>query len=110
MGPTNIVAKATVFARSLPKRMDTQDEPTWADLNGGMDRLPDLADITSCIRSKLDKKADLRRAIARDNSAGFKIVNGLPDCQCSSNFRFDFPSIEATSFLQDLAHLRGLIK
>ena len=47
----------------------TQVEPIWADLNGGMDRLPDLADTTTRIRSKLNKKADLRRAIAlaRDN-------------------------------------------
>jgi hypothetical protein len=55
----------------------TQVEPIWADLNGGMDRLPDLADITTRIRSKLNKKAGLRRAIARDNSAGFKIINGV---------------------------------
>ena len=25
----------------------TQVEPIWADLNGGMDRLPDLADVTT---------------------------------------------------------------
>ena len=27
----------------------TQVEPIWADINGGMDRLPDLADITTRI-------------------------------------------------------------
>ena len=37
----------------------TQVEPIWADLNGGMDRLPDLADITTCIRTSLMKKSDL---------------------------------------------------
>jgi hypothetical protein len=47
----------------------TQVEPIWADLIGGMDRLPDLADITTRIRTKLNKKAELRRAIARNNSA-----------------------------------------
>ena len=26
-----------------------QVEPIWANLNGGMDCLPDLADITMCI-------------------------------------------------------------
>src|ERR1700728_875291 len=55
----------------------TQVEPIWADLNGGMDRLPDLADITTRIRLSLNKKSELRRAIARDNSADFKIINGL---------------------------------
>jgi fatty acid synthase subunit alpha len=95
----------------------TQVEPIWADLNGGMDRLPDLADITSRIRSKLNNIADLRRAIARDNSADFKIVNGVEaerlfqtvNILPRANFRFGFPSLEATSSLQDLAHLQGLI-
>ena len=55
----------------------TQVEPIWADLNGGMDHLPDLADVTTRIHSKLNKKADLRRAIAHDNSVDFKIINGV---------------------------------
>ena len=54
----------------------TQVEPIWADLNGGRDRLPDLADTTH-IHSKLNQKADLCHAIACDNlnSADFKIIN-----------------------------------
>ena len=52
----------------------TQVEPIWADLNGGMDRLPDLADITTRIRLSLNKTSELRRAIARDNAADFKIT------------------------------------
>ena len=82
-----------------------------------MDRLPDLADITIHICSKLNKKADLRRAIAGDNFADFKIINGVK-AEClfqtvnvllRANFCFDFPSLEATGSLQDLAHLQGLI-
>ena len=42
-----------------------------------MDRLPDLADITTRIRSELNKKADFRHAIACDNSVDFKIINGV---------------------------------
>ncbi|OBZ77096.1 hypothetical protein A0H81_03486 [Grifola frondosa] len=45
----------------------TQVEPIWADLNGGMDCLPDLAEITTRrVRRNLNKKSELRRAIARD--------------------------------------------
>ena len=94
MGPTNIVAheleshsvcmfSAKEMAFNILSLMHpllfsiTQVEPIWADLNGGMDRLPDLADITTRIRSKLNKKADLRHAISRDNSADFKIINGV---------------------------------
>ena len=42
-----------------------------------MDRLPDLADITTRIRLSLNKTSELCRAIARDNAADFKIINGL---------------------------------
>ena len=55
----------------------TQVEPIWADLSGGMDRIADLAEITTRIRTTIDKKAELHRAIARDSSAEFKMVNGV---------------------------------
>ena len=80
----------------------TQVEPIWADLNGGMDCLPDLADITTRIRSKLNKKADLHHEIARDNSADFKIINGVTaerlfqtvNVLPRANFHFEFPSLK----------------
>ncbi|EKM81325.1 hypothetical protein AGABI1DRAFT_127334 [Agaricus bisporus var. burnettii JB137-S8] len=50
-----------------------QVEHIWADLNGGMDRLPDLADTTAGIRANLFKKAGLRHAIAEDNAADFNL-------------------------------------
>ncbi|RDB25744.1 Fatty acid synthase subunit alpha [Hypsizygus marmoreus] len=134
MGPTNIVAhelesfgvrtfSAKEMAFNILGLMHpllfsiTQVEPIWADLNGGMDRLPDLADITNRIRINLNKKADLRRAIARDNSADFKIINGVEaerllqtvDVLPRANFQFNFPTLESNASLSDVAHLRGLI-
>ena len=50
----------------------------WADLNSGMDRLPDLVDITTPIRLRLNKKCKLHCAIAKDHA---KINNGL-DAEC----------------------------
>jgi fatty acid synthase subunit beta len=95
----------------------TQVEPIWADLNGGMDRLPDLADITGRIRANLNKKSDLRRAITRDNSADFKVINGVEaerllqtvDVVPRANFRFDFPTLEPVDAFEDLSKLCGLI-
>ncbi|CAL1716945.1 unnamed protein product [Somion occarium] len=95
----------------------TQVEPIWADLNGGMDRLPDLADITGRIREDLRKKSDLRRAIARDNAADFKIINGVEaervlqtvNVTPRANFKFDFPALEPVEALEDLSKLRGLV-
>jgi fatty acid synthase subunit beta len=95
----------------------TQVEPIWADLNGGMDRLPDLADITSRIRMNLNKKSELRRAIARDNALDFKVINGAEGERVlqtvnvvpRANFTFEFPALESTSSLHDLEKLRGII-
>lgn len=42
-----------------------------------MDRLPDLAEITTRIRQSLNEKSELRRAIARDNALDFKTINGV---------------------------------
>lgn len=134
MGPTNIVAhelesygvrtfSAKEMAFNILGLMHpllfsiTQVEPIWADLNGGMDRLPDLADITSRIRTSLNKKAELRRAIARDNAADFKVIHGVEaerlmqtvDVLPRANFRYEFPALETPESLADLAKLRGLI-
>ncbi|KAJ6512975.1 fatty acid synthase [Mycena sanguinolenta] len=134
MGPTNIVAhelesygvrtfSAKEMAFNILGLMHpllfsiTQVEPIWADLNGGMDKLPDLADITGRIRSDLMKKSELRRAIALDNSADFKIVNGVEaerllqtvNVTPRANFRFDFPTLESYESLSDLSSLRGMV-
>ena len=95
----------------------TQVEPIWADLNGGMDRLPDLADITTRIRTNLRKKADLCRAINIDSAADFKVINGVEterllqtvDVLPRANFRFEFPPLESFESLSDVSQLRGLI-
>jgi len=95
----------------------TQVEPIWADLSGGMDHLPDLADITNRIRLGINKKSELRRAIARDNSAEFKDMNGVEaervlqtvNVTARANFRFEFPELESASALEDLAKLRDVI-
>jgi fatty acid synthase subunit alpha len=50
---------------------------TQADLNGGMDRLPELTDITSRTLSDIMRKSDSHRTTAKDNAADFKTVNGV---------------------------------
>ncbi|KAI0685962.1 fatty acid synthase [Cytidiella melzeri] len=95
----------------------TQVEPIWADLNGGMDRLPDLADVTTKIRMGLKAKSDLRRAIARDNAADFASINGgaaervlqTVNVTPRANFKFEYPTLESLEDLADVSKLRGLI-
>lgn len=134
MGPTNIVAQGlekfgvrTFSAKEMAFNIlglmhpllfsITQVEPLWADLNGGMDRLPDLAEITGRIRNELHKKADISKAVTRDNSADYKIIHGVEaerllqtvDVLPRANFRFEFPTLESPDSLSDISSLRGLI-
>lgn len=53
-----------------------QVEPVWADLNGGMDKLPDLAEITLKVRQELNEEANVRSKISLDNAVDFKVVHG----------------------------------
>ncbi|KAH8117927.1 fatty acid synthase [Phellopilus nigrolimitatus] len=89
----------------------TQVEPIWADLNGGMDRLPDLAEITTNIRLTLNQQAELRRAITLDNSADFTAERVLQTVAVTprANFKFDFPKLESAESLEDVAKLQGLL-
>ena len=95
----------------------TQVEPIWADLNAGMDRLPDFSKIIAKIRMSLKQKSDLRRAIARDNVADFKTIQGdeaervlqTVNVTPRANFKFEFPTLEPLESLEDVSKLRGML-
>jgi fatty acid synthase subunit alpha, fungi type len=95
----------------------TQVEPIWADLNGGMDRIPDIAEMMTKKRLELLQQGDIRRAITRDTSADYKIVNGVEAERVlqtvpvvpRANFTYDFPALESQESLADLAKLQGVI-
>ncbi|SGZ13233.1 BQ5605_C028g10557 [Microbotryum silenes-dioicae] len=94
-----------------------QIEPVWADLNGGMDKLPDLAALTTDIRTNLNLTASTRRAIAVDNSLDYKITRGSDAEQIHhqvkvlprANFSLPFPELKPIDAMSELAKLRGLI-
>lgn len=95
----------------------TQIEPLWADLNGGMDRVVGIADVMTSIRLDLNKIADQRKAVAIDNGADFRVINGGDaerlhqkiSVAPRANFNFDFPPIEDNKVLDELNYLEGLI-
>jgi fatty acid synthase subunit alpha len=45
-----------------------------------MDRLPDLADITTKSRLEINAESTLRKAVSRDNALDYKVTNG-PDAE-----------------------------
>ena len=79
-----------------------------------MDCLPDLTDITTHIHPKFNKKANLHRAIARDNSTDLKIINRV-EAECL--FQTVNGPISASIFLplkprvlcKICSHIQGLI-
>ncbi|KDN33898.1 hypothetical protein RSAG8_13015, partial [Rhizoctonia solani AG-8 WAC10335] len=93
-----------------------QVEPIWAVLNGGMDRLADFAEITTKIRLEINHQSDLCHAIARDNAADFKIVNGNEAERAlqtvtvtpRANHRYSFPELEGLKALEELSKFQGL--
>ena len=115
-----------------------QIEPVWADvsisycphfpsrsltlalnrqLNGGMDKLSDLATLTTEIRANLQLTASTRRAIAVDNSLDYKSVHGAQAEQIHTqikvapraNFSLPFPELKPFDADSELAKLRGVI-
>ncbi|KAG8968299.1 3-oxoacyl-[acyl-carrier-protein] synthase [Tulasnella sp. 419] len=95
----------------------TQVEPVWADLGGGMDRLPGLNEVTSKIRHDINLQSSIRKALTRDSSADYKVINGVDaervlqsvPISPRANFKYDFPKLESPESLSELAKLRGLI-
>src|SRR6266446_8657226 len=63
----------------------TQDEPIWADLDSGVDHLPDLANITTLILMKLNKKAELCCLNVHHH------ILLLPQAQCTTSSRNEIP-------------------
>jgi fatty acid synthase subunit alpha len=82
-----------------------------------MDKLPDLASLTTDIRTKLNQTAATRRAIAKDNAADYKVAHGPTAEQIHTqvkvapraNFSLPFPELKPIDAKSELAQLRGLI-
>ncbi|KAH7108468.1 hypothetical protein BKA62DRAFT_667324 [Auriculariales sp. MPI-PUGE-AT-0066] len=125
MGATNMVAEQveahgvlTFSSKEMAFNLLALMHPLFsASRNGGMDRVPDLAEMTTRIRKTIMQQSDLRRAIAKDNAADFKIENGseverimqIVTVTPRANLKFDFPAIENAESLQDLSNLQGLL-
>ena len=78
-----------------------QSEPVFADLNGGLQFLPDLKDLMTKLRKDITETSEIRRAVTRETSLESKIVNGEDhealykkvNIQPRANLKFDFPKV-----------------
>ncbi|KAF2097561.1 fatty acid synthase-like protein [Rhizodiscina lignyota] len=78
-----------------------QNEPVWADLNGGFQYLPNLKDLTSQLRKEFTETAEIRKAVVKETSLENQIVNGDDSeklyqkvkVQPRANLKYNFPDL-----------------
>jgi fatty acid synthase subunit alpha len=78
-----------------------QEEPVWADLNGGFQYLPNLKDLMGDLRKKHTETSEIRQAVVKETAIENKIVHGQDyerfykpvTVQRRANIKFDFPNV-----------------
>ncbi|KAI9713283.1 MAG: 3-oxoacyl-[acyl-carrier-protein] synthase [Chrysothrix sp. TS-e1954] len=78
-----------------------QIEPVFADLNGGLQFLPNLKDLMSNLRKEITETSEIRKAVTKETSIENKVVNGEDsenlykkvNIQPRANLKFDFPQL-----------------
>ncbi|KAH6671833.1 fatty acid synthase-like protein [Halenospora varia] len=78
-----------------------QNEPVFADLNGGLQFIPDLKDLMTKLRKDIMETSEVRQAVTKETAIENKIVNG-EDSEAlykkvtidpRANIKFDFPKL-----------------
>lgn len=80
-----------------------QLDPVWADLNGGLQFIPDLKDLMTRLRTDIMETSDVRRAVIKETAIENKIVNGEDSealykkviAEPRANIKFQFPNLPA---------------
>lgn len=100
-----------------------QNEPVFADLNGGLQFLPNLKDLMTNLRKDLTETSEIRKAVNKETALENKTVNGedseamysKASIQKRANLKFDFPKLpdwdtEIKPLNTDLKHMVDLEK
>ncbi|KAI9820361.1 MAG: 3-oxoacyl-[acyl-carrier-protein] synthase [Pycnora praestabilis] len=78
-----------------------QVEPVFADLNGGLQFLPNLKDLMTELRKDIMETSEVRKAVTKETAIENKIVNGEDSealykkvtIEPRANIKFDFPKL-----------------
>ncbi|TRX96568.1 hypothetical protein FHL15_002470 [Xylaria flabelliformis] len=78
-----------------------QNEPVFADLNGGLQFIPDLNDTMTRLRKDIMETSEVRRAVTKETALENKIVHGEDSevlyrkkvIEPRANIKFDFPAL-----------------
>ncbi|KAI9021639.1 fatty acid synthase [Phycomyces nitens] len=94
-----------------------QNEPIWADLNGGLQFLPNLNELNTRQRKEIRETAEIRKSVALESALDFKIVHGAEADRTytpytitpRANMKFDFPKLKAYENLKHLNYLKDML-
>ena len=78
-----------------------QLDPVFADLNGGLQFIPDLKDLMTKLRTDIMATSDVRQAVIKETAIENKVVNGEDTealykkvtAEPRANIKFEFPSL-----------------
>lgn len=94
------------------------NEPIMADLNGGLQNIDNLKEITTNLRNDLTLTADIRRAVSVENAIEQKVISGdKVDAlhsevvvQPRSNMKFEFPHLKSYEEIKaNASDLEGML-
>ena len=93
-----------------------QSEPVFADLNGGLQFIPNLKDVMTNLRKDIMETSEVRRAVTKETAIENKIVNGEKSealykkvtIEPRANIKFDFPNLP--DWNKDIAPLNENLK
>jgi fatty acid synthase subunit alpha len=89
-----------------------QTVPLYADLNGGLEKVPDLPDVLGQIRKSINKTADVRRALAQEallDGEQQESLDAEKAIAARANISLGFPELPTPADLKPLAHLKGMV-
>ena len=78
-----------------------QNEPVFADLNGGFQFIPNVKDIMTELRKDIMEKSQIRQAVTKENAIENKVVHGEEQeklykqvtIEPRANIKFEFPEL-----------------
>ena len=93
-----------------------QEEPVFADLNGGLQFLPDLKDLMTKLRAEIMETSTIRQAVTKETALENKVVNGEDSealykkvaVEPRANIKYDFP--ELPDWKSEVEPLNGKLK
>lgn len=95
-----------------------QESPVMADLNGGLQFLDNLKELTTKLRTDVMESADVRRAVSIESAIEQKVVNGdevdanytTVEVQPRANMKFEFPGLKSYEEIKEVSpNLEGML-